>query len=320
MKALKFFIVVLFILIQTSCTQQTHIPTWAKQSEWYGAYTPDIALRPEVEVTIKGETLIKHNYTYYSSIDDYDTTFVYKIYFIKDKNQFVALPLDVEYIDTLSYYKYHYSFINIKGELALRLKYDGLSLDGPYYLFPKNEVKNIDAGSSYIQTSYKDYTVGGKMKNWLHFERHHYTTHASFYEYNEGGKAKREAKYYSYDDPTGLTGLKLTVINKNIIYEIEQNQLAEHEAEDLIRALNIKFDTPDNKPLMDSIVYGSVFPTDYYKKCEWNDGNVKIWEDLIGKESAGFFAYNLLIKDDPVRWLISTKTERKINNESVPLK
>ena len=313
MKALKYVLIIVFILILSSCSDSRYLPSWVLESDWYGAYTPELALKPELEVTIKGDTLITHHYTYYESIDDFDTTFVEKIYFSKDDNSFVALPFGQAYIDTLNYYRYHYSFVNIRGKLAVKLFYDAPVLDRIQYLFPKKHMKFPESMTAYKQTEYRGYKVGDKVDDLSNFESHHFASASDYYEYDTNGKAQRENVILQLDDNTGLTGLKLTIVNDDIIYGIVQEGISEYDAQNLIMALNAKFDTPDNEPVLDSIVYGGVFPTDYYKECKWNDGSVKIWQDLIGKESAGWFSYNLKITDPAVRWSISTHSERKSN-------
>ena len=313
MKTSRLFLIIIFILILSSCSETTYLPSWALESEWYGAYTPPMALKPELEVTIKGDTLITHHYGYYENIDDLDTTFIEKIYYSNEENTFVALPLDKPYIDTLSYYKYHYSFVNIRGKLALKIEYEVPIIDRIQYLFPKEHMKFPESMVNYIQTEYKGYKVGDKVKDLSNFEAHDFSSSSTYFEYNEGGKDERENIIFKLDDNTGLTGLKLTIVNDDIIYRIEQEDLTEFDANKLIMALNAKFNTPNNRPKLDSIVYGGTYPTDYYKECEWNDGSVKIWQDLIGKEPDGWFSYNLRIDDDGVRWLISTKTDRRSN-------
>lgn len=313
MKALKLFPVIIFILILSSCSETTYVPSWALESDWYGALTPQIALKPELEVTIKGDTLITHHYAYYENIDDLDTTFIEKIHYSKDNNTFVALPFDRAYIDTLNYYRYHYSFVNIRGNLALKLEYEAPVIDKIQYLFPKEHMKFPESMSNYIQTEYRGYKVGDKVEDLSNFEAHDFNSSSDYFEYAEDGKSKRENVILKLDDNTGLTGLKLTVVNDNVVYRIEQEDLSEFDANKLIMALNAKFNTPNNRPQLDSIVYGGVYPTDYYKECEWNDGSVKIWQDLVGKEPDGWFSYNLRIDDHAVKWLISTKTDRRSN-------
>jgi|GEM_PF-5280948 len=315
MKSLTFVLYFLLscCILLTSCSESTYLPSWALESEWYGAFTPQMALKPELEVTIKGDTLITHHYSYYESIDDFDTTFIEKIYYSEDENSFVALPFDRAYSDTLNYYRYHYSFVNIRGKLALKLEYEAPVIDKVQYLFPKEHMKFPESMSTYIQTEYRGFKIGDRIEDLSNFEAHHFTASSNYFEYDENGKAKRENVILQLEDNTGLTGFKLTVVNDNIIYRIEQEDLSEFDANKLIMALNAKFDTPNNKPGLDSIVFGGTYPTEYYKECEWNDGSVKIWQDLIGKEPDGWFSYNLRIDDHAVKWLISTTTDRISN-------